>query len=210
MLKRRQTQEAARKFAALVLAFLMVFQYTAAGLSVYAWAEDGGEAVQEEKVEKAEEKANEEAAKEAPEPEIVDPEPAPAAVNEGFWALINLICAIVSVLLSLFILLRYLGKGKKNVDDDKDDAKAQDTDAEEQKQQKIKKKGLLRIMDIIPAVVSVITFILTEDMSQPMQLVDQWTLLMVVILLVDVVLALFTKRTTKDIEDDDKEQNQQA
>ena len=72
----------------------------------------------------------------------------------------------------------------------------------------IKKKGILRIMDIIPAVVAVITFILTEDMSNPMVLVDQWTLLMVAILVVDVVIGIFTKRSTKDVEDE--KQNEQA
>ena len=133
-----------------------------------------------------------------PEPVPTDdvPEPAPA-----YWALINLICTILTVLLSLLVLVMYLGKNKKKADEDEDEAQTEDAE----KDQKIKKKGLLRIMDIIPAAAAVITFILTEDMSLPMQMVDKWTLLMVVILLVDVVVAIFTKKKTKDAEENQEE-----
>ena len=72
----------------------------------------------------------------------------------------------------------------------------------------VKKKGLLRLIDIIPAVAAVITFILTEDMSADMVLTDKWTLLMVVILLVDIVIALFTKKSVKD--SDETEENAQS
>ncbi len=135
------------------------------------------------------------------------PEPAETVPEEdtplqlGSWALINLICTILSVLLSLLVLIFYLGKSKKEADEDEDKAEAEN----DEKDQKIKKKGILRIMDIIPAVAAVITFILTEDMSLPMVLTDKWTLLMVVILLVDVVVALFTKKSTKDAEENEDE-----
>ena len=148
-----------------------------------------------------------------PTPEPVDdtevplPDPAETVPEEetplqlGSWALINLICTILSVLLSLLVLIFYLGKNKKKADEDEDEAQTEDAE----KDQKIKKKGILRIMDIIPAVVAVITFILTEDMSLPMVLTDKWTLLMVVILLVDVVVAVFTKKSTKDAEENQDE-----
>ena len=50
MLKSRKTKDTARRIAALALAFLMVFQYTASGLSIYAWAEDGSEQKEEQEV----------------------------------------------------------------------------------------------------------------------------------------------------------------
>ena len=118
------------------------------------------------------------------------------------WALLNLICAILSVVISLFVLLRYLG-GKK--DDDKEQP---DTDEGDAKKQEIKRRGLLRLIDVIPAIAAVVTFILTEDISSDMVLVDQWTLLMVVILAIDALLAVFTRKTTK--EEDDEQQNSQA
>ena len=113
------------------------------------------------------------------------------------WALLNLLCTIASVIFSLFVLIFYLGK-KKDEETENEDG----TTTTEQKD--VKKKGLLRLIDIIPAAVAVITFILTEDMSADMVLTDKWTLLMVVILLVDVVVGIFTKKTVKDADEEEE------
>ena len=138
--------------------------------------------------------------------EIEEPETplAPAEPEQpvAVWALINLLCAIASVIISAAVLILYLGKRKKEEDKENEDG----TTATEQKD--VKKKGLLRLIDIIPAVAAVITFILTEDMSADMVLTDKWTLLMVVILLVDIVIALFTKKSVKD--SDETEENAQS
>lgn len=60
MLKSKKAKDAAKRVAALTLAFLMVFQYTASAMSVYAWAEDGSDkelnAVEEQVETKSEEK----------------------------------------------------------------------------------------------------------------------------------------------------------
>ena len=154
---------------------------------------------------------------------------APLNPEQGYWALINLICTIISVIVSILVLIFYLGKSKKKGDEDDENAEGQegaaaagaaasagasgaaaeaDTDEQEEAEKKRKKKGLLRILDIIPAVVAVIVFILTEDMTLPMQLVDQWTLLMLVIMLIDIILAIFTKKTTKDDDKDDDEEDE--
>ena len=64
----------------------------------------------------------------------------------------------------------------------------------------IKKKGGWRLASIIPAVAAVIAFILTENMRLPMVLVDKWTLLMVVIALVQLLVAYFSKKKTEEPE----------
>ena len=74
-------------------------------------------------------------------------------------------------------------------------------------EEKTKKHLLLRILGIIPAVVSVIVFILTEDLTQRMELVDSYTLLMILILLVEAIIAFFARKTR---EEDEKEQSQNA
>ncbi|MBR3147274.1 MAG: InlB B-repeat-containing protein, partial [Eubacterium sp.] len=75
MLKSRKAKDTARRLAAISMAFLMVFQYTVSGLSIYSWAEDGSEArVEEVQEEKAEEKTEEKAAEE---PEVKVQQPAP-------------------------------------------------------------------------------------------------------------------------------------
>ena len=64
----------------------------------------------------------------------------------------------------------------------------------------IKKKGGWRLASIIPAVAAVIAFILTENMRLPMVLVDKWTLLMVIIALVQLLVAYFSKKKTQEPE----------
>ena len=55
-------------------------------------------------------------------------------------------------------------------------------------------------MSLIPAAASVIAFILTENMSNPMVFTDRWTILMAVILLVQAVIAIMAKKSTDDDE----------
>ena len=65
------------------------------------------------------------------------------------------------------------------------------------------KKGLWRLISIIPALIAIIVFIFTEDMTLPMIFVDKWTLLHVVIALVQVVVMVLCKKK-KDENDEDE------
>ena len=127
----------------------------------------------------------------APPTTINDP-PAPKAVP-AYWALINLICAIITALLSLIMLIRYFGKRREE-------------DEETGEVTEIKRKGGIRLASLIPAIAGIIAFILTEDMSNPMTLVDKWTLLMIIILAVQIVVAILAK-TRKDEEDEGEEES---
>lgn len=124
-----------------------------------------------------------------PTPTTVIDDPAPLA-NTGFWALINLICAIITAILCLIMLIRYFGKRREE-------------DEETGEETEIKRKGLIRLLSLIPAIAAIIIFILTEDMTLPMQLVDKWTLLMVVILIIQIIVAFFAKKK-KDEEEGDE------
>ena len=124
-----------------------------------------------------------------PTPTTIIDEPAPMA-NTGFWALINLICAIITAILCLIMLIRYFGKRREE-------------DEETGEETEIKRKGLIRLLSLIPAIAAIIIFILTEDMTLPMQLVDKWTLLMVVILIIQIIVAIFAKKK-KDEEEGDE------
>ena len=67
------------------------------------------------------------------------------------------------------------------------------------------KKGLLRILCLIPAVAAIITFFVTEDMRLPMQYVDKWTILMAIYAAVAVIFAVFSKKTKKDDDENEEE-----
>lgn len=117
------------------------------------------------------------------------------------WALVNLILAILTTATSLVLLIGYCFNRKPDNEEEDEEA------TEEQRKLVRKNKGLLRVASIIPALVAIIVFILTEDMTNPMIMIDRWTLSMLIIALVQVVVAFASRK--KDIEDDEDEDGQQ-
>ena len=112
-------------------------------------------------------------------PEVIEEEATPMAApaeNNAFWALLNLLLAIATAVLSVVLLLLYFKK-----DDDEENEYAED--------QNKGSKGAARLLSLIPAIAGIITFILTENMSGKMQIVDKWTILMVVFLVINIILA---------------------
>ena len=137
----------------------------------------------------------------AVDPQPIEPEPTPA-VAPGSWALINLLCAIGSALTSIILLILYF-TGKKKDDDDAPEAQPTAAEGGDDEEKDLKRKGLLRILSLIPGIGSVIVFFLTEDMSQPMVMVDKWTILMAVLLVVTIVMAVLSKKTKKDASEEE-------
>ena len=125
-----------------------------------------------------------------------------AGLGTGAWALINLILTIVTTLLSILLLIGYIGKKKKALEDE-DGNVVLDENGKEVMEYEKNKKGLWRLISIIPALIAIIVFILTEDMTLPMIFVDKWTILHVVIALVQVVVMVLCKKK-KDENDEDE------
>ena len=61
----------------------------------------------------------------------------------------------------------------------------------------MKRKGVTRVLSLIPAIGSIIAFLLTENMRNPMVFVDRWTWLMVLIALVQVIVCIFARKGKK-------------
>ena len=158
------------------------------------------EKVEEEQTPKAEPK----------EEEKVEEDYTPKATQEYYWALINLICAIVTVLFGLLLLISKRHKDEDDEEED-DETKQQATTNEDEEQEQEKKRGLFtRILAVLIAIVSVVFFLVTEDMSLAWTWTDQWTIWMVVIGLVQIVV-FFVGRKWKNVDnDDDDEEAQQA
>lgn len=156
------------------------------------------EKVEEEQTPKAEPK----------EEEKVEEDYTPKATQEYYWALINLICAIVTVLFGLLLLISKRHKDEDDEEED-DETKQQATTNEDEEQEK--KRGLFtRVLAVLIAIVSVVFFLVTEDMSLAWTWTDQWTIWMVVIGLVQIVV-FFVGRKWKNVDnDDDDEEVQQA
>ncbi len=117
----------------------------------------------------------------------------PLALN-AYWALINLLCAIATALLSVIMLIRYFGRRTEE-------------DEETGEETEIRRKGAVRLASIIPAIGAIIAFILTEDMSLPMTMVDKWTIMMAVILAVQCIVAIAAKKKSDDTDGEMAEVN---
>ena len=135
---------------------------------------------EEEEPEVVEEVPEEETPQAEPEEEqagetetIEDETTAQAGVlSEGNWALLNLLLMVFTVVAGLGMLALRFARGT----------------------------GALHLIGIVPALVSLIAFFVTEDMTLPMVMVDKWTLIMAVIALVQV--ALFLLGRNGEQEDD--------
>lgn len=98
------------------------------------------------------------------------------------WALINLITVLLNLLITIILLITaWFNKRKEN-----------DT-------LKINNKMLGRIISIIVAIGASIIFLITEDMTLPMIFIDQWTLLMLLILVVQFSIMILCKSTKKEM-----------
>jgi len=133
-----------------------------------------------------------------PEIDIDDPD---TPLAEGAWALINLICAILTALGAIVALFRR----KEEDDEDEDEQNKPKTDEEEDENDNRGRKMLAaKIAGAIAGVAGPVAFILTEDMTLPMEMVDKWTLLMVVILAAQIIAAIFNKKAS-ELDDEEEE-----
>ena len=115
--------------------------------------------------------------------------------NIGAWALINLIAMLFTILLSIIMLIFFIINKIKEKDDDEEDN-------ENEEKVKYKNKLGLRIITAIIAIISLIIFIFTEDMTLPMVLTDKYTFLMIVIAIIQIIVAILSKRKKEEEENE--------
>lgn len=105
----------------------------------------------------------------APAEETIGDGETPLAGSNGGWALLNLILAGLTVLGGVLMLAGVPGKS-----------------------------GIRRATGLVPAIAAVVAFIVTENITMPMMMADRWTLLMVLIALVQVGVALLGRKGKAD------------
>ena len=119
----------------------------------------------------------------------INPAPTPKAKPEGSWALINLIATILACICALTLLFV-----RKDTEDN------EPTDEEKKDMRKIL---ATKIASILVGIISIIAFILTEDMSLPMVLTDKWTFLMILLLIIEIVNIFIIRHQSQGEEDND-------
>ena len=115
---------------------------------------------------------------ETPKVNVIENATPKAGGQTAYWALINLIAVILTIIINLILFIRFAVKKRE--------------------------RALKVIVALIVSIISVFIFILTENMLNPMILVDKWTLLMIIFLAINVL--LWIKRRKKE----EKENNEES
>ena len=142
-------------------------------------------------------------------PEKIKEEATPQVAPKGHWALINLIAAMLSVVLAVVALLAKHAKDEDEDDEDKDDQVVANENEDDDENESTRHRRW-KVIATIDAILAVVVFILTENISLPMVLVDKWTLLMVLFGLISIVSTYFARKWHEEDEDEDEESSQNA
>jgi hypothetical protein len=130
------------------------------------------------------------------------------------WAVVNLILSIIGIILAVLVTVRALLLKKKNDDDDVKklkNANVKPTSANAVNGQMRSDDGVEKFTErrtlwlvavLVLAVVNIVVFLVTEAMSLPRTLVDRWTIVNAVILVVEVVAVLFVFKQVKTKNDE--------
>ena len=111
------------------------------------------------------------------------------------WALINLILAVAGGLLALITIIRSMFRKNR-----RDEEERLETDEENTKYKKT--RLWLMIASAISAIGGIVLFILTQDITQTMVLVDMWTAVNAVLFAITVVSMIFISKKHKHDDSD--------
>ncbi|MCL2643471.1 MAG: InlB B-repeat-containing protein, partial [Candidatus Bathyarchaeota archaeon] len=158
-----------------------------------------------------------------PPPGTEEPEVPPKGDEElPIWALVNLVLSVVGLILALLVVICVLLQKKqkqkqKNNSNEINGAKNQyatkrgnkqnntgtyvenDVVVEAEKKRK-QRRTLWVLLSVIMGIAGIVVFILTEDMTRPMALVDKWTIVNVIIFIVEIIaIALIFKHKDEKV-----------
>jgi hypothetical protein len=110
-----------------------------------------------------------------------------AGKSSSHWALINLILTLITIAISIVLLVMYFRHDDEEYEDEGFLVHVT-----------YKKKGLARILSIIPGIIAIIAFILTEDITLPIGLIDRWTPIMLLIALIEVGFVIVAQKEKEE------------
>jgi len=118
------------------------------------------------------------------------------------WALLNLILSLAGVTLTIMIFIRYLSK----IAFDFIDNRRAETHYETEEEAKKADRSRLLLIFLVPtlALISLILFILTQDMRLIMVMIDWWTPLHLALFVAALVSYIFAFRRRKDEVEDNE------
>jgi heme/copper-type cytochrome/quinol oxidase subunit 2 len=108
------------------------------------------------------------------------------------WALVNLILSVAGLILAIAIGICVLLQRKK-----KQKKTQTNNEEEEPKKQKNQHRNFWLATTFAMGIAGIIVFFLTEDLNRTMGLVDNWTIVNVIMLVVEVIAVAFVFKYKK-------------
>ncbi len=119
---------------------------------------------------------------------VIDEVEVPLASAGASWSLLDLILTVVTGLMSVTLLVTYLS------------GRREDEEYIENGEQ-IKRRGIVRALSIIPMIGAIILFVLTQDMTLPMVIVDEWTIIFAAITLIQAGVMFLSRKKVEEAEE---------
>jgi preprotein translocase subunit SecG len=149
-----------------------------------------------------------------PSPTVTPPSVTPPSNTDNgnslpVWALVNLILSVVGVILAVLLVVCVLlqkQKKQKQKDDPKKTINGQCVEESVEEQKQKKRLTLWLLAAVAMGIAGIIVFLLTEDMSRKMALVDKWTILNVIIFAIEIIAIALHAKTQKS---KNKQENKQ-
>ncbi|MEG0453422.1 MAG: InlB B-repeat-containing protein [Coprobacillus sp.] len=112
------------------------------------------------------------------------------SISEGSWALVNLICVFITIVIGLLsIILKHRKEENEN------------NESKEYKTEVIYvRRRWTKALSVIIALISIIVFVLTENINLPMILTDKWTIIMIAIAFVQAIVHIVSRNYKNDKE----------
>ena len=150
-----------------------------------------------------EEAVNEEEAKDIIVKEYGEPEQPAFGNTADSWALLNLLLTGLSLVFAIVLLL---GRNKKETETEDETEVQYDEEGEVIPETYQRKKAWKAVLAVI-AVLQIILFIFTENITKTMVLSDGWTLLNAIITAAAVLLFIYAKKWNKEDKDEEESAN---
>lgn len=126
--------------------------------------------------------------------EVTDiPQASGKNINQDAWALVNLICVFITIAIGLLTLI--LKHRKEEQEESLEKSNEKDIYI---------RRRWTKVLSTIIAIISIVVFILTENIFLPMILTDKWTTLMIAIALIQVVVYFVSRHYKNDNENKDQ------
>ncbi len=123
-----------------------------------------------------------------PGPTTINSEDPPLVNIDGdFWSLPDMILMLLTMITSIIAILLMVRR-RRNIEEDEG---------------LIKRNTILRGLEAVPAIFALILFLVTQDMSLPMGWFDEWTIWFLIICIVNLLMALISRKVIHDDENQD-------